>query len=394
MRIGMLLERQFPFDERVEKEALSLIAGGHKVYILSFDHDLGKTKENYKGIEVLRFPLGRNAYRKLSPLYRILPYYRRLWLKHAKAMAGEYQIDVLHVHDLPLAGVGSAIKKRFGCRLVLDQHELWSETVKHYRHYNTLAGRIVRFLSNWKAYEKKQFSYADAVVTVEEPIREWYIEKTGTAAEKIIVIPNTPSRSDIERIRLPEKSEIKEFVLFYAGKIDRNRYLDTVIRALPVLKEEIPGLVFRVAGNIARGCDPRQTAKRLGVEKQLSYLGNLSFDEMIREMHLADICISLLPTFSEELNRTIVTKVYQYLQLAKPMIVSRSHYMRTFVETQGLGLSVDETRPESLAEAVREMYAHPEKMREYSANSQHIRGLYTWENTVMPLLELYRSFEQ
>lgn len=394
MKIMMLLERQFPGDERVEKEALSLIADGHQVFILSFDHDLGKARENYKGIEILRFPFSRKAYRKLSPLYRIQPYYRRVWLKHAEVLLRERQVDVLHIHDLPLADVGSALKKRYGCRLVLDQHELWSETVWHYRHYNTPAGKIVRFLSNWKRYEKKQFRFADLVITVEEPIREWYIKNTGLSAEKILVLPNTPSRAAIERVSLPEKTAEKNFVLFYAGKIDRNRYLDTVIRALSLLREEIPGILLKVAGNIARNCDPRQTAKQYGVEAQFRYLGNLPFDEMIRQIHLADICISLLPVYSEELNRTIVTKVYQYLQLAKPMIVSRTKYMRTFVEGQGLGLAVDETRPESFANAIREWYHHPDKMHECSRNALRIRDRHVWEKTVLPLLESYRSFER
>ena len=34
MRILMVLENQFPDDERVEKEALSLIKAGHEVHLL------------------------------------------------------------------------------------------------------------------------------------------------------------------------------------------------------------------------------------------------------------------------------------------------------------------------------------------------------------------------
>ena len=34
MKILMVLENQFPDDERVEKEALSLIKAGHEVHLL------------------------------------------------------------------------------------------------------------------------------------------------------------------------------------------------------------------------------------------------------------------------------------------------------------------------------------------------------------------------
>src|SRR6056297_4233699 len=99
----MLLERQFPYDERVEKEALSLMEDGHTVSILSFNYDDLPEVENYQGIRVVRFPVSRNFYRKLGPLHRLLPFYRRIWLGRSLKFVREFQADVIHVHDLPLA---------------------------------------------------------------------------------------------------------------------------------------------------------------------------------------------------------------------------------------------------------------------------------------------------
>ena len=55
MKILMVLENQFPDDERVEKEALSLIKAGHEVHLLCAT--LKKERvgdENYKGIRLHR----------------------------------------------------------------------------------------------------------------------------------------------------------------------------------------------------------------------------------------------------------------------------------------------------------------------------------------------------
>ena len=60
----MVLENQFPDDERVEKEALSLIKAGHEVHLLCAT--LKKERvgdENYKGIRLhraLSTSFGRN----------------------------------------------------------------------------------------------------------------------------------------------------------------------------------------------------------------------------------------------------------------------------------------------------------------------------------------------
>ena len=394
MKILMLLERQFPFDERVEKEAVSLIEDGHEIYILSFNYDGLAKDEVYRGIHIVRFPITHRAYNKLSPLHRILPFYSRKWQKFVKQFLKGHKIDSVHVHDLPLANICYRIKRKTGCKLVLDQHELWSETVKHYRHYNTVIGKIVRYLSRWKTYEKKYFEQADMVITVETPIKEWYIENTGIDNQKVIVVPNTPPKSLLDGIDLTPTTNKDDFVLYYAGKIDVNRYLDSVIRALPQLKDLIPNIKFRIAGKIAKGCDPRPAANAAGVSAYVEYLGELSYEDMIRSMNDSDICICLLPSYSEELNRTIVTKLYQYIQLAKPVIVSRTDYMKRFVEKHGIGRAVNEKDPESIANVIAEMHRDKKFMEICSEHSLQIKDRYIWEKTVQPLIGFYREISE
>ena len=394
MNIGMILERQFPFDERVEKEALSLVENGHTVYIFSFNYDGLPDCEDIQDIHILRFPIKRITYNKLSPLHRVFPLYKMTWKKVLRKFLKDIELDVIHVHDLPLANVGYWVKKRKKCLFVLDQHELWSETVKHYRHYNTFIGKIVRFLSFWASYEKRQFKKADKILTVEEPIKQWYIKHTGTQAEKIVVAPNTPSLKQVSDIRAGKYKEENKFILYYAGKIDHNRYLNSVIAAFPELTKEIPEIQFNIAGNIAKGCDPRDTAKVHQVESHINYLGQLSYEDMMQYMKDADICISLLPSYSEELNRTIVTKIYQYVQLEKPMIVSRTDYIREFVTGNNIGQVVIEDDPASIADIIRTLYHHPELLEEYAQNAAKIKSDFVWEKTVQPMINMYNDLGQ
>ena len=49
MKILMVLENQFPDDERVEKEALSLIEAGHEVHLLC-----ATLKKEYVGMKIIK----------------------------------------------------------------------------------------------------------------------------------------------------------------------------------------------------------------------------------------------------------------------------------------------------------------------------------------------------
>lgn len=219
------------------------------------------------------------------------------------------------------------------------------------------------------------------------------MENVSVDSDKIIVVPNTPLKEQIDNIKFKKRKDDTSFILYYAGKVDHNRYVDSVIKALPKLVKKIPQIKFNIAGNIAKGCDPRIWAEQFGVEDQVNYLGQLSYTDMMQQMKDADICISLLPSYSEELNRTIVTKIYQYIQLQKPMIVSRTDYIQEFVTKHEIGSIVNEEDPETIYTEVLALYENQEKMKAYAQNSAKIKNDLVWEKTVIPLIALYEQMD-
>ena len=64
MRIGMILENDFPPDIRVEKEARSLIEAGHKVYLLCMQKKTGPSEEVVDNIFVRRIQGFKNFFLK------------------------------------------------------------------------------------------------------------------------------------------------------------------------------------------------------------------------------------------------------------------------------------------------------------------------------------------
>jgi len=223
MKILMILTSFFPPDSRVEKEAASLADEGHDVHILCYSKPNQKNIEIYKYYTVHRIDCSKFFINKLSALALLVPFFFYKWKREINKLILKYNIKAIHVHDLPLSKVGYYFKKKFGCKLICDQHEFYSDWIKKTAHMNTKFGKIVSFFSNWEKYEKRYLELADLVITVAKPLEKNYLEKYSIAKDKIITVPNTPSKNIYNHNNVNKKiieSYKNNFIVFYAGGID------------------------------------------------------------------------------------------------------------------------------------------------------------------------------
>jgi glycosyltransferase involved in cell wall biosynthesis len=393
--ILMILDGEFPPDERVEKEAVSLIREGNNVTILCLNYGKQPQEEVYKGIHISRIKINKTFRNKLLGTFLVTPFYRLLWKREILKLNKTFKSDVFHVHDLPLSDVAAAIARKTGSRLVFDQHEFYSNWIVNTAHYNTVAGKIVKRLSNWKKYEKKNLLKADIVITVEEPLRKIYIEETGIDPGKIIILPNTPSSAIFDHTKtdhtLAEKYK-NNFVIFYAGHIDILRGINTIIEALPLLRDSVPGIKFVFAGHFTgKYYDPLSYIEKLGVSDLAEYLGFIKLSELPSYIAASDVCIHVPPAISLEVNSSVATKIYQYILMRKPIIVGQARMMKELVENNRLGLSIKESDPADLAEKVKLLYSSPALLKEFSENADRIAAKFTWEETSKPFIEHYKK---
>jgi glycosyltransferase involved in cell wall biosynthesis len=395
MNILMILDGEFPPDERVEKEALSLINEGNTISILCLTYGAHPLEENYKGINVKRLVINRNFRNKIMATYLVVPFYRIFWKKAINKHLRENQTDIVHVHDLPLSDIAINLRKKYNYKVVCDQHEFYSNWIVRTAHYNTLTGKIVKALSRWDKYEKKNLSKADLVVTVEEPLKEIYLSKVGLDGRKVVVLPNTPNASMFD----PSKKDPEligkyraNFVIFYAGTIDILRGLNTIIEALPLLRNDIPGLKFIFAGRFrGKYYNPVEYIEKLGVTDLTEYLGWVPLEKLPAYIAASHICLHVPPATSMEVNNSIATKIYQYVLMNKPVIVGQARMMREFVEGNRVGMSIKESDAGDLADKIRILYNTPSMRDEFIANSRKIAQKYSWEETSRPFIESYKK---
>ncbi len=397
--VGMILERDFPPDDRPEKEALSLIKAGHEVHMLCFTWQNRPRYENYKGIHITRFPISRKVYKKLSAAYLVQPFYRALWKKQMTRFVIENRIEVIHMHDLPMTDIAHQLAARHGCRVVCDQHEYWSNWIVNTGHYNRGLGKLVKALSDWKRYEKENLYKADLVLTVTEPLRQLYIEEVELAPEKVVVVPNTPSRDIFRPENInPEIVEKyrKNFVLFYAGAMDVLRGLDMIIDALPAIEQKVPQVRFVLAGRFSKGFDPLAMARERGVDHLVEYVGWLNVEQLPSYIAAAKMGVFTPPATRDEINNTIATKIYQYLAMGKPILTSEARMMHDFVTANDLGYAVRYGDISGCAEAVIGLAEnYPQRSAEIARNAEALirREPIFWDQTIQEMLKWYGSLE-
>ncbi|TDO03890.1 glycosyltransferase family 4 protein [Sunxiuqinia elliptica] len=393
MKVLMLLGEEFPPDNRVEKEARSLIDNGFEVTIVCQTTNERPAYEYYQGIHVYRLKLSGLQY-KLSAACLVVPSYFWLWKSFLRKLLKQKDYDIVHVHDLPLSIVGYYIKKKYRLKLVCDQHEFYSNWIVHTAHYNTRIGKIVKWLSPWENYERKYLNKADLVVTVENPLRSVYVEKVGIAPEKIICLPNMPSIKIFNSSNIDssvQKRFRSHFVLLYAGGMDILRGIDVAIRAIPYLKEEIPDILLLLVGNIRKPFAPVEMAEKLGVGEYVHLEGWSPVERLPSYIAASDLCFFTPPSNRDEINKTIATKIYQYMQLDKPVIVGRAKMMKDFVEEHQIGYSVNETNPKEFAQQVIYYHRTREEKARIGKNCRAIKDQYVWERGIENLLERYKN---
>ncbi|MDX1629994.1 MAG: glycosyltransferase, partial [Fulvivirga sp.] len=142
MRIGMILDKTFPPDSRVENEARSLVDAGHEVFLWCLHYGEQKGEEQINGIEVRRYKSNKIEY-KLSALAYTFGAYHRLMRPKIKHFIKKYNIEALHIHDMAIAEAVFSINQKLKLPVVLDLHENRPAIMRHYGHVKSLKGRLL-----------------------------------------------------------------------------------------------------------------------------------------------------------------------------------------------------------------------------------------------------------
>lgn len=246
---------------------------------------------------------------------------------------------------------------------------------------------VIRF----KQQEVNAANQATRVICVGEGAREGYAS-FGVKKEKISVIPNGanpdlfyPMDKILCRKRLGFKS--KDVLIGFSGSLQIFYELDTLIRAIPFISNEIPDIRLVIVG---RDCLPpyglgkralQSLAKELGVLDRIDFHSIVPYEEVSYYLNSFDLC--LLPLLEKGEWRAALSplKLREYFACGRPVVGSNVAGESQIIHKIHGGVLYMPGDPKDLAEKVCTLLVDQAKLRQMSENARHfILSQGTWRH--------------
>lgn len=389
MRIGMILDKPFPPDPRVQNEAIELIKSGHEVFLFCLTYSNQPLEEVIDRIQVKRYKSNTIEY-KLSALAYTIPLYSLLMRKKIVHFLEKYSIEAIHIHDMVVAEAVLKACKNKELPVVLDLHENRPEIMKFYPHLKKFPQNVLISPKKWKQKEEELVKEVSRVIVVTKEAQEELCNRAQPIEDKVVVVPNTVRKSFFEG--LDDSKEIPErntFNLLYIGDTGERRGLVTVIKSLPTLKKEIENIQLIIVGSV--NTELKKLSEELKVKELVKFEGwqeEIVFSQYIKQ---SDICLSPLHRNLHH-DTTHANKLFQYMSMKKPLLVSDATAQKNIVEKVNAGLVHEAKNVEDFADKVLKMYKDKQLRKELGENGKaFIRDEFTWDKTSKGLIDLYNN---
>lgn len=375
--VVMLVRNPYTHDSRVEKEARTLVAAGHRVSVVA---DAGRglpERESRDGVEIVR--VARRG--PPVPGLRFIVHEWRL-ARQLRSL----QPTVLHAHDTnALVPVASAAA-RLGVPYVYDAHDLWLGRPRRER------GRLYFRLSQLYhgIVERLLVPRAAAVLTVSPPIVGHLRRRYRLPV--VHLVPNYPELgAPVERRELRDLSggeviDTARPVALYLGGLMAGRGLEELVDATAL----VPGLQLVLLGSGVEERGLRERAAAAGA----SVLVLPPVAPELVESYAASADVGVSPIVPSCLNYrySLPNKLFQYMAAGIPVVASEFPQVRAIVEGSGCGVVVDTRRPSAIATGIGRVLADRAEATAMGARGRAaVAERYNWDRSADVLRDIYRD---
>ena len=374
-KICIIRHSYYPSDPRVRKEAEALIEKGYSVDVICLRKANERNRDLVNKVNIYRLPITHHRGSELRYIVEYFSFFvfsfitlNFLWLKN--------KYNVIQVNTMPdLLVFVTVLPKLFGVKVVLDMHEAMPEVYMD-KYEVDREEPIIRVL---EYIEKLAIRYANCVITVTEQMKQTFVDR-GALASKIFVILNVPHDEifDPTLYQGSYKRKRNEFILTSHGTIIQRYGFDTAIKAIAILKEKIPFVQLKMVGEGEYLPELIKLARHLGIERYVQFTGYIPLEKIPEMIMEADVGLVTLKN-SLNWNLTHANKMYEYLAMRKPIVISRSKAVEAYFSESFL-MFFEPENEKDLAKKILYLYRHPEKRRELVHNADKLNQEYNWKN--------------
>jgi glycosyltransferase involved in cell wall biosynthesis len=385
--ICLIRQRSFPLDPLLTKSVEALVAAGHDVDVICVGSPSEPAFERSGTVDVHRV---RIPQRRGSPVRYVLQY--AAFLIAVGLLAARLHLrrryDLVQVFTLPDVLVfAAAVPRLLGARVLIYLAECTPEmlAMKYGVSERHAAVRLSALV------ERACIAFADYAVTCTAQMRDRFIER-GAPANKIAVILCSADEKTFDPSRFPARpSRSDRFVLTYHGTLEESLGADIAVRAVALLKDEIPGLRLRIFGDGTLRPKLETMIADLGLEDIVTLSqGFVPMPELLEALAATDA--GLVPTKRNAYrDLTHSLKMFDLIAMRRPAIVARTRSVEAYFDDSCLQL-FDSTDEHDLARAIRELHADPQLGERLVRRATEVGEPYRWVHERKRYLDIVQRF--
>jgi len=361
--------------------ARQLAALGHDVRVLTRGSSSEPERQDYHGVDVWRAAADGLAidFGSESVLAWTQAFEHSL-VRAGLRLVARWRPDVLHAHDWLVAQTAHTLHQVTGSPVVVTVH-----ATEHGRQQGWLAEPVPRAIHSVERWLCRD---ASAVIACSRFMAAQVSELFQLEPSHLRVIANgvatakTDSRLTLETRRAPRSAAGP--LLVFAGRLVHEKGLQELIKALPLLRSELPGLRLVVAGTGQQLTAQQDRAARYGVSGLIEWAGFLDAAELATLVSTADLVV--VPSLYEPFGLVALEA-----QLAgTPVAVSNTGGLAELVQPGRTGFRFTPESPAAIADAVRALVTDPAQARSMAARAQHrARSEFGWAAVARRTAEVY-----
>lgn len=295
--------------------------------------------------------------------------------------AARHRVAVIHAasnHVNALPGLLAA--KKLGIPFTYEMRGLWE------------LSRVSRQPSFMGSHGYKQglaleglvARHASHVFVISEQLKRYVHEQFGVPEERIGLLPNCV---DPQAFQVPPSAEVQCSTIVYAGSLIEYEGLDTLLRAVAVLRDQGIACKLSIAGDGEARPVLQAIVADLALENQVRFLGKLSPSEARRVV--AQAAVVCIPRKPYEVCKIVPPiKLVEAMAMAKPVVVPDLPVFRDELGADSPGLFFRSGDVLDLARVLKEALEKPEEMRALGLRARaYVEHHRSWEPHVRNVLD-------
>ena len=223
---------------------------------------------------------------------------------------------------------------------------------------------------------------SDWITTPSEAIKDELIELNPKIKEYCSVINLGLDEPDVK----PSAISFSPPTLLCFGRVVNEKGFDLAVEAVSILSKKYPDIKLIIAGNGPAKDDLIQLTEKLGIQKNVDFLGWVNPDEIPNIINRSSIVI--VPSRWKEAFGLVAL---QAMQLGRPVIAANSGGLPEIIKHNSNGILVEKENPEAIVNAVIYLIENKEKAEYLGLKGKEtVHTKFTWNRNIDAYNKLYK----